>query len=363
LFGILLEGISSGHLNVATGVAEFVVVVLGAAGLGALLGYLVSQITKRIDDARIEITLTTILAYSSYLAAQSFHLSGVIATVAAGIVMGNFGTRAGMSARTQLALWSFWEYAAFVINSLLFLLIGMQVRIGDLVRGWHTALLAIAAVLLGRAISVYGLTPVSNLFSEKISLRWQHILVWGGLRGALALALVLSLDPSFPYRADLLAWTFGVVAFSLIVQGLTIKPLLRVLGLCATTESEYDRAKVRQIALASARGELDELLSSHVVSAPLHAQLRQELDSSLAQAEAHIAEMYTEDTARAHGEIRTARTRLSAAERGAIQRAFYDGLISQQTAASMIDAADRRMSELEQQLTEGSDMGKEKSGA
>jgi CPA1 family monovalent cation:H+ antiporter len=186
LFGILLAGIPTGHLNVATGVAEFVTVVLGAAALGAFLGYTFSKITQRIDEPRIEITLTTILAYSSYLGAQSLHLSGVIATVAAGIVLGNFGTRFGMSPRTQVSLWSFWEYAAFVINSLLFLLIGMQVRIGDLLREWRAALLAIAAVLLGRALSVYALTPVSNLFSEKIPYRWQHELVWGGQRGALA---------------------------------------------------------------------------------------------------------------------------------------------------------------------------------
>ncbi len=357
LFGILLEGISTGHLNVATGVVRFVVVVLGAAALGAFLGFLASKVTQRIDDSRIEITLTTILAYSSYLTAQSLHLSGVIATVLAGIVLGNFGTRSGMSPRTQMALWSFWEYASFVINSLLFLLIGMQVHIGDLVRGWHAALLAIAAVLLGRTLSVYGLTPLSNLLSEGIPLRWQHVLVWGGLRGALALALALSLDSTFPYRADLLAWTFGVVAFSLVVQGFTVKPLLRVLGMAATTENEYDRAKVRQIALSSARIELDELLKSHVISAPLHDRLRRELDFDLGEAEAQIAQMYTEDAARAHGEMRTARTRLLAAERGAIQRAFYDGLVSQQTAVGMIDDADHQMHELEQKLQEGNERG------
>ncbi len=360
LFGILLDGISTGHLNVGTGLAEFAVVVLGAAALGSFLGYLASKITQRIDDARVEITLTTILAYSSYLAAQSLHLSGVIATVAAGIVLGNWGTRSGMSPRTQLALWSFWGYAAFVINSLLFLLIGMQVRIGDLVRGWHTALLAIAAVLLGRALSVYGLTPLSNLLSEPIPLRWQHILVWGGLRGALALALALSLDPTFPYRAQLLAWTFGVVAFSLIVQGLTVKPLLRALGMAAASETEYDRVKARQIALCSARAELDELLASHTLSAPLYARIRSELDSSLAQADSKIDELYTEDAARAQGEMRAARIRLSAAEREAVQRAFYDGLISHQTATKMMDAADRQMDELGQRLTAGNEGRKEK---
>jgi CPA1 family monovalent cation:H+ antiporter len=355
LFGILLAGISSGHLSVANGVAQFLMVVLGAAALGSLLGYLISKITQKIDEPRIEITLTTILAYGSYMMAQSLHLSGVIATVAAGIVVGNFGASTGMSPRTQMAMWSFWEYAAFVINSILFLMIGMQVRIADLVQGWHAALLAIGAVLLGRILSVYGLTPLSNLFSERIPLRWQHVLVWGGLRGALALALVLSLDPAFPYRADLLAWTFGVVAFSLIVQGLTIKPLLRLLGITATAESEYDRAKIRRIAISSARQELDELLKSHAVSAPLHARLRRELDTDIEQTDAEIAEMYTKDTARSHGEMRTARTRLLAAEKGAIQRAFHDGLISQQTAAEMIDAAGRHINDLAQSLEEGSE--------
>jgi CPA1 family monovalent cation:H+ antiporter len=353
LFGILLTGISTGRLNVITGVEDFLVVVLGGAALGSFLGYLFSKITQRLDEPRIEITLTTILAYSSYLAAQSLHLSGVIATVAAGVVLGNFGTRLGMSPRTQMFLWSFWEYAAFVINSLLFLLIGMQVRIGDLVRGWHAALLAIGAVLLGRTLSVYGLTPLSNLFSGKIPFRWQHVLVWGGLRGALGLALVLSLNPTFPYREELLAWTFGVVAFSLIVQGLTIKPLLRILGMAATSESEYNRARrVRQIALSSARAELDELLKSHAVSAPLHAKLRQELDSSIGQVESEIAEIYKQDEAWANEEIRTARLQLIAAERGAIERALYDGLISPQTASNMIDAVDRHIDEMAKKIAE-----------
>jgi CPA1 family monovalent cation:H+ antiporter len=352
LFGILLTGISTGRLNVVTGVEDFLVVVLGGAALGSFLGYLFSKITQRLDEPRIEITLTTILAYSSYLAAQSLHFSGVIATVAAGVVLGNFGTRLGMSPRTQMFLWSFWEYAAFVINSLLFLLIGMQVRIGDLVRGWHAALLAIGAVLLGRTLSVYGLTPVSNLFSEKIPFRWQHVLVWGGLRGALGLALVLSLNPTFPYREELLAWTFGVVAFSIIVQGLTIKPLLRILGMAAPSESEYSRARVRQVALSSARAALDDLLKSHALSAPLHAKLRRELDSSLEQVESEVAEMYKQDEAWANEEIRTARLQLIAAERGAIQRALYDGLISPQTASNMIDAVDRLIDEMARKITE-----------
>lgn len=150
----------------------------------------------------------------------------------AGLMVGNFGAPKGMSARTRLALWSFWEYASFLINSLVFLLIGMEVHLGDLLRQWHATLLGVAGVLLGRALSVYGLTPVSNLLTKKISFRWQYVLVWGGLHGSLSLALALSLQRSFPYRDQILQLTFGVVAFSIIVQGLTIKPLLRLLGVC-----------------------------------------------------------------------------------------------------------------------------------
>jgi CPA1 family monovalent cation:H+ antiporter len=93
------------------------------------LGYIFSRLTQRIEDQGIEITLTTIVAYGSYLLAQSLHLSGVIATAAAGLMIGNFGMRTGMNWRTRIALWSFWEYASFLINSILFLLIGLQVRV------------------------------------------------------------------------------------------------------------------------------------------------------------------------------------------------------------------------------------------
>jgi CPA1 family monovalent cation:H+ antiporter len=231
LFGILVAEASARNLGAAKGIGEFLLVVIGAAALGLAMGYLFTKVTQRLDEPRIEITLTTILAYSSYLVAQYLHLSGVIATVAAGIVIGNWGAHVGMSPRTRTAVWSFWEYAGFLINSLLFLLIGMRVRLGALLHAWHAALIAIAAALLGRALSVYGLTPLSNIFVARIPLRWQHLLVWGGLRGAIALALVLSLQDSFPHRSDLLTWTFGVVAFSIIVQGLTIKPLITALRL------------------------------------------------------------------------------------------------------------------------------------
>jgi CPA1 family monovalent cation:H+ antiporter len=231
LFQILLAAIVAGHMSIGQGIARYLLAVAGGAAIGATVGYIVGRITRTIDDPQIEITLTTIVAYGSYLIAHHLHWSGVIATAAAGLMVGNYGAKTGMSPQTRAALVSFWEYLAFVMNSLVFLLIGFEVHMDALARSWRPLLFAIAAVLLARALSVYTLIPLSNLFAEEVPVRWQHVIVWGGLRGALALALVLSLDDTFPNRLQVLDLTYGVVIFSILVQGLTIKPLLRMLKL------------------------------------------------------------------------------------------------------------------------------------
>ncbi len=234
LFQIVLAGIISRHLSVSKGVGQFLFAVLGGAVLGSALGYAVSRLTRTIDDPEVQITLTAVVAYTSYLLAYQLHLSGIIATASAGLIVGNLGTKS-CSAQTKTALESFWAYVAFVMNSLVFLLIGLEIHVDALLRSWRPVLLTVVAVLVGRALSVYLLAPVSNTLTEKIPLRWQHVIVWGGLRGALALALALSLDSTFPERDRVLDLTFGVVVFSILVQGLTIKPLLKILRLASVT--------------------------------------------------------------------------------------------------------------------------------
>jgi CPA1 family monovalent cation:H+ antiporter len=346
LYGILVAGVASGNRGIWSGVEDFFIDVLGGAGVGLVMGYLFSRVTEKIDEPQIEITLTTVLAYGSYLVAQALHLSGVIATVAAGLMIGNLGARVGMSARTRLALWSFWEYFSFVINSLVFLLIGLRVRVGTLLYNWRATLLAIGAVVLGRIVSVYVLVPTSNLFGTKVPLRWQHILVGGGIRGALSLALALSLSSTFPHREQILAMTFGVVAFTIIVQGLAVKPLLRVLGMATPQEDDYERARVRKISICSAQLELEALLRGNAISTPTYEQLRYELDTRLAQVKAEIAEIYDRDESRILPEIQMARKKLIAAEKSSIEQAVHDGLISRQTAVNMIEALDRALDRL-----------------
>jgi len=206
-------------------------VVVGGAALGATFGFLASRVTKAFDDHLLETTLTMITAYGSYIVADRLHISAVIAVVAAGIVFGNYGSRTGMSATTRLAVNSFWEYAAFFVNSLLFLLIGLQVK-SDLIFKWGFAIgFGVLAVLVSRMLVIYGLCPLVTRKDLPIPYRWRHLLFWGGLRGALVMALALSLPLDFPEREKIINMTFGVVLFTLLVPGLTIEPLLRLLGM------------------------------------------------------------------------------------------------------------------------------------
>jgi CPA1 family monovalent cation:H+ antiporter len=200
-------------------------VLCGAAvALGALL------LVGRTEDHLVEITFTTIAAYGSFLLAERLGMSGVLATITAGLVMANFKSFGGISDRGQEAVQSFWEYAAFVANSLVFLLIGLHGARQNLAAKWLPAVVAIAVVTLGRAVAIY---PCSFLFSRsslRVTRKHQHVLFWGGLRGALALALALGLPDEIPHREEIVTVSFAVVAFSVFVQGLTIKPLLRRMG-------------------------------------------------------------------------------------------------------------------------------------
>ena len=340
VFGILLEAVRTGHLDPATGVGKFIFVALGGAALGVALGYVVSKITERVDNPQIEITLTTVLAYGSFLIAEHLQVSGVIATVGAGLMIGNFGAEVGMSSRTRVALWSFWEYLGFVVNSLVFLLIGIEVHISDLLSSWPAIALAVGAVLLGRLISIYALTPVANSLTDKIPRSWQHVLFWGGIHGSVSIALALSLEADFPHRREILAMTFGVVAFSIIIQGLTVKPLARRLGLEEGQEDEYDRVKVRQMAATAALAELDELEKGHVISPQICDQLRAELQEQIQQVRGEIDALHGRYRTWAEEEIKLARTRMIAAQKTVIQRATGQGLISLHTAETILAQAD-----------------------
>jgi CPA1 family monovalent cation:H+ antiporter len=197
---------------------------------GAAVAAAVLLLAGRTDDHLVEITLTTVGAYGSFLLAEHFQFSGVLATLTAGLVLGNVGPLGALSPKGKDAIESFWEYAAFVANSIVFLLIGMNGTKVDFPQVWRIALAAVVLVMAGRAAAVYlTLLPFSQSPS-RVNLRHQHVLFWGGLRGALALALALGLPANVPRREEIIIISFTVVAFSVFVQGLTVVPLLRRFG-------------------------------------------------------------------------------------------------------------------------------------
>jgi monovalent cation:H+ antiporter, CPA1 family len=209
---------------------SFLVTVVGALVCGALVGAAVMLLAGRTDDHLVEITLSTIAAYGSFLLAQHFGFSGVLATLTTGLLMGNVTALGSFSERGRESVASFWEYAGFVANSLIFLLIGMRLVAQHVTEVIAVACLTIALSLLGRALAVYGCCGLFARTKQRVSLAHQHLLVWGGLRGALALALALGLPDNMPERDAAISVTFAVVAFSILVQGLTMTPLLRRFG-------------------------------------------------------------------------------------------------------------------------------------
>ena len=205
--------------------------VIGGVALGAGVAGALLLIAGRTDDHLVEITLTTIAAYGSFLFADRLGMSGVLASLTAGLMVGCIGWRGALSEEGRGHVTAFWTYAAFLVNSIVFILIGGNEAHLPLRDFAGAALVATLLVLVGRALAVYPLSALFARTSLKLGIGYQHVLFWGGLRGALALALALAVPASVPERADIVVVAFAVVAFSIFVQGLTMPWLIRRLKL------------------------------------------------------------------------------------------------------------------------------------
>ena len=241
LFTILLKVVLSGQqFGFGQAAYEFVKVSFGGIVMGAVLGWIVFNIMRHLEDHLLENALCLVLAYGSFWLAEVIHLSGVIATVIAGLMMGNYGRRLSMSEKTTKTVETFFESIDFVINSMLFILIGLELREVPADIMWRTVFIAIAAMMIGRAAVSYSFYWLLNQVGTKRPKRWKHILFWGGLRGSIPIALMLQLPNEGvleTWRPILLVAGFGCVFFSLVVQGITIGPLMRKLGIGDATKT------------------------------------------------------------------------------------------------------------------------------
>jgi len=228
-FAVLSAIAAGASPTAATVIPAFLWTLLGGIGIGLAVSTAILLIVGRTDDPLVEITLTTIAAYGSFLVAEHLYASGIISALAAGLMVGSAGTRFISRAGRERAH-SAWDYFAFLANSIVFILIGMNVASQPLHRLGATAAVAILLVLAGRALSVYPLSASFTWSRWRLKPSLQHVLFWGGLRGALALALALAVPSTVAERNAIILTAFVVVAFSILLQGLTMPWLINRLG-------------------------------------------------------------------------------------------------------------------------------------
>ncbi len=222
----LLLSVVASHATAETTLVDFVRLLGGGAIIGALAGVGGLLALRFAEDYVTEAMGTLIIAYGSYFVADRLNVSGLIAVIVSGMIMSRLGARFGSFTVTRQSVNQLWEFIAFVANSLLFLLVGLAINLGELRASIVPALWGIGAVGLARLISVYGLSALSGVLGRRLPASWQHVFFLGGLRGALSMALVLSLPASTPQRDLLVGMVFSVVLFTLVAQGLAIAPVL-----------------------------------------------------------------------------------------------------------------------------------------
>jgi len=297
-FGLLVS-IATGaeQFSAQQTIADFAVFVGVGVGVGSALGFGISYLTQRFDLPLVEQSLTLVSAYGVYVIAENLGGSGAIGVVTTGLILGNFGSRIGMNPRTRSVVTEFWEFIAFFANSIVFLLIGDSVRFDSLLDHAESIGVAIAAVVVTRAIVIYGLGALSNTIAEqKIALSQKTVLWWGGLRGSVSIALALSVPEILAQRDEAIDIVFGVVLFTLLVQGLSIKTLLQKLSLLdeGSRRAEYAEAVARRSALEKVRVRLEAIDAPEVDEEFLRYK-REQLRGQIASLNDAIAALCKED--------------------------------------------------------------------
>lgn len=345
VFQLVLAAVLSGSdWSLPSTIGSFLFVVGGGALLGAALGYIASRITSAFEDHLLEITLTMVTAYGSFLIADHLKVSPVIAVVAAGIVVGNYGSRTGMSATTRLAVNSFWEYAAFLVNSLLFLLIGLQIQTPLLIKHAQLIGLGVLAVVVARMLVVYGICPFVSTKRLPIPDKWRHLLFWGGLRGALVMALALSLPLTFPDREAILNMTFGVVLFTLLVPGLTMGPLVRLLGMIQKREGQcYQEWRSLLLAYRAELQALNDMKESGRISDHIHQIIENDLNKRISKIQQDIGNLELSNASIDELQLRIARMQLLELRKDYLTALGKQGLLSEESLHELKVAIDSEL--------------------
>jgi CPA1 family monovalent cation:H+ antiporter len=355
LFNLILLVHTTGSVSFSEGIQELVVVMAGGILVGLILGYLSAALFARSDDNLSSILLTVALALGAYQVAHWLEVSGVVAVVVAGLMVGNVGLSRRVSASNRVTLYSFWDYAGFGVNTFIFLLIGVELAPATLWQRLPAVLLAVLAYQLGRLLAVYPLLTLLRWFDRPLPLRWQHVLFLGNIKGSLSMALALSLPLTIEGRSNLIAIVFGAVLLSLVVQGLSLPWVVRRLRIAGLSPSRQQTEELRAqlIAAKAAQDELEGMLKTGVLPKSIYEEMRAMYQVQVAKAERALRDLHdrwaVEVTTgqRDPSGLDAIRKRLLLVEKGALSEALRRGILTELTVKGRLQQIDEKILMLE----------------
>jgi monovalent cation:H+ antiporter, CPA1 family len=355
LFGLLLQAHKTGSVTLADGLGRFFIVIVGGSLLGLVLGYLSAALFSQSDDPLTGILLTVAVALGAFQAAELIGVSGVVAVVIAGLIVGNAGLSRRVPASGRVTLYSFWEYAGFTVNTLIFLLIGLELDVPMLWNTLPNVLLAIAAYQIGRVLAVYPLLAIANWFDRPIPIRWQHVLFLANIKGSLSMALALSLPTTLTGRGDLIALVYGTVLLSLLGQGLSLSWLVKQLKLTSISASrqQIEELQAQLITAKAAQDELDAMLKTGVLPKAIFEELRSGYQVQVSRSETALRDLYNSrfDPDRNRQDdlhrLDSIRRRLLLAEKGVLNDALRKRILTETIVRSRLQKIDEQLLSLE----------------
>lgn len=344
-FAAILAAIHQGRFEATSGLVQLGWVTAVGIGIGAAAGWGAAQLVALTDDHLMEILFTVVVTYGSWVAAEAVHASPVLAVVTAGITVGSVGWRE-LTPAGKVAIRSFWAVAAFGINSVLFLIIGLQFDFAAFGAAGIAIAWGLLALTAGRMAAVY---PILSLLPKRAAVprAWQHLLVWGNLKGSLSMALALSLPSDLPHRDLIASVVFGCAFVTLTVQGLTLAPLARRLGVGRGTGPErlIDQNQGRLLAARAAQRELDRLQQLGVVPLGTFQRMRAAYQGAIARSERQLRDLVARTPAEDSEHLGAVRRRLIEVEKAALQDAAGSGMIAEDVAQELVEELDRALAD------------------
>jgi CPA1 family monovalent cation:H+ antiporter len=354
-FATMLTIVTSNTVDPGRTVEHFLLDIVGSLALGAAVGIVGSAVIRQIDEALVETTITLIIAYGGYLVANRLGISGPLETVAAGLVLGVRGLDV-MSPTTRLQASATWEFLDFLANSLLFLLMGLALRPVSQITAsrlgvglWWPMIVAILAVTVSRVVVVGAVRALLARTQNRLPRGWATVVTWSGLRGAVSFAAALSLPASVPNRDLLLALTFGIVLFTLLAQGMTIRPLLERLGIGGDDITRHDAELLigRLRMLEAVSREVDALLRADAIDPHLARTLQEQYSTQKRDLRAQLDATYHGSMELEGEQEYEVQRRLLRIQHDAARAALVNGQISQSVFRELVAVTDRELARLE----------------